>query len=390
MNRRDFLAGLVPLAAGGLFPAAARAQAQPAQATPAAVAAHYAAMVHAAYSDTLAAAREMQAAIQRFVAAPSEAGLQAAREAWLAAREWYGLTEAFRFYGGPIDSEDGPEGRINAWPLDESYVDGVEGDPEAGIIGDPSLEITAEFLADQNERGGEENVSTGWHAIEFLLWGQDLDDDGPGARPWTDFVDGGRAHADRRRRYLEVVTGLLVDDLASLVDAWKPGATYRAEFEKAGLEAVRRIIVGIGSLSRGELAGERLEVALSTMDQEDEHSCFSDNTHRDVVANARGIEHVWQGSWPRRGGGMLRGAALRDLVAAADPALAERTSRQLAASVAAAEALQPPFDREILGDSDAPGRRRVRALVDSLVQQSKDLVDSATALGIAKLTLTQP
>src|SRR5690606_11607864 len=114
------------------------------------------------------------------------------------------------------------------------------------------------------------------------------------------------------------------------------------------------------------------------------------NTHRDVVANARGIEHVWQGSWPRRGGGMLRGAALRDLVAAADPALAERTSRQLAASVAAAEALQPPFDREILGDSDAPGRRRVRALVDSLVQQSKDLVDSATALGIAKLTLTQP
>src|SRR5690606_25723822 len=123
-------------------------------------------------------------------------------------REWYGLTEAFRFYGGPIDAEDGPEGRINAWPLDEAYADGVEGDLEAGIIGDPSSEITAAVLSEQNERGGEENVSTGWHAIEFLLWGQDLDEHGAGARPWTDFVDGGRPHADRRRRYLEVVTTL--------------------------------------------------------------------------------------------------------------------------------------------------------------------------------------
>jgi putative iron-regulated protein len=126
------------------------------------------------------------------------------------------------------------------------------------------------------------------------------------------------------------------------------------------------------------------------MDQEDEHSCFSDNTHRDIVANARGIRHVWQGDWPRLEGAPLRGPALRELVAAADPALADRTSRQLDASVAAAEAIRPPFDREIAGDADAPGRKRVQALVESLVQQSKDLVAAASALGISRLTLTQP
>ena len=112
-------------------PAAASA---PAAATYATVATHYAALVHANYSDTLAAAQDMQAAIKAFVAAPSADGLAAARKAWLGAREFYGQTEAFRFYGGPIDDDKGPEGQINAWPLDEAYVDYVQGKPKAGLI----------------------------------------------------------------------------------------------------------------------------------------------------------------------------------------------------------------------------------------------------------------
>ena len=188
-----------------------------------------------------------------------------------------------------------------------------------------------------------------------------------------------------------MVTALLVDDLQSLVDAWAPGRqNYRAAFEKDGLESVRKIIVGLGSLSRGELAGERLEVAANTQDQEDEHSCFSDNTHRDVVANVVGIASAWQGRYRRRDGQVLEGASLQALVATADPALAKRTSARLAASVAAAEAIQPPFDQEIIGDDDAPGRKRLRTLIDNLVQQSKDLVGSAAALGITRLTLQQP
>jgi putative iron-regulated protein len=353
---------------------------------------HYAGLVHANYEDTLNAARAMQQAIHAFLANPSADTQQAAQKAWRAAREFYGQTEAFRFYGGPIDDDDGPEGRLNAWPMDESYVDGVAGDATAGLINDRGFAITKEAVAERNEKDGEENIATGWHAIEFLLWGQDLSETGAGARPHTDFVDGQAPNADRRRQYLSVITELLIDDLDSLVKAWRPGSklNYRTQFVAGGLESLRKMFVAMGSLSRGELAGERLEVALNSQDQEDEHSCFSDNTHRDAVLNATGIENVWLGRYKRADGSVLQGASPRDLVAAQDAALADRTSRQLAASVAAASAIQAPFDREIVGAKDAPGRQRIQATVNSLVQQSKDLVAAANAVGISKLTLVQP
>ena len=353
---------------------------------------HYAALVYANYEDTLNGARHLQQAIDAFLVRPSAETQQAAQQAWRAAREFYGQTEAFRFYGGPIDDEDGPEGRLNAWPMDEAFVDKVQGNPEAGLINDRAFVLTKEAIAAQNERDGEENIATGWHAIEFLLWGQDLSETGPGARPYTDFVDGQTPNADRRRQYLKLVTELLIDDLNSVAQAWRPGSrlNYRARFVEGGQESLRKLFVALGSLSRGELAGERLEVALNSQDQEDEHSCFSDNTHRDAVLNATGIENVWLGRYRRADGSVLQGPSPRDLVAARDSALADRTSRQIAQSVGSASAIQAPFDREIIGAKDAPGRQRIQATVNSLVQQSKDLVAAANAVGISKLTLVQP
>ena len=354
------------------------------------VARHHAALVHASYSDTLAAAQNMQTAIAAFVKAPSADGLQAARQAWLDAREFYGQTEAFRFYGGPIDDDNGPEGQINAWPMDEAYVDYVQGKPKAGMVNNPKVKITKAALSKANERGGEENVSTGWHAIEFLLWGQDLSESGPGERSFEDYVVGKSENAQRRARYLTVATELLVDDLAGLVKAWAPdnAKNYRAKFEKDGQASVRKMIVGLGSLSRGELSGERMEVALNSQDQEDEHSCFSDNTHHDIVTNALGIQNVWLGQYQRRDGSLLKGPGLRDLVAAQDAALAEKTSAQIAASVAGAQAIPAPFDQAIA--KGAPGRPAIEKTVASLVEQSKLLVASASAVGITKLTLVEP
>lgn len=356
-----------------------------------AVAQGYSQLVYANYSDSLASARDMQTAIAAFLAAPSQQSLEAARKSWLDAREFYGQTEAFRFYGGPIDDENGPEGQINAWPMDESYVDYVEGKANAGFINDPKFKISKANLAKQNERGGEENIATGWHAIEFLLWGQDLSETGPGDRSFEDYVDGKRANADRRRLYLKVVTELLIDDLAGVAKAWAPGQkNYRAQFDKGGVESVRKIIVGLGSLSRGELAGERMEVPLNSQDQEDEHSCFSDNTHRDMVANATGIQNVWLGQYKRRDGSSLKVASLAELVAAKNTELSGKTSAQIASTVKATEGIQAPFDREIIGGADAPGRKRIQAAVDSATEQSKLLVQAANAIGITKLTLVQP
>lgn len=340
----------------------------------------YAAIVYANYSDALSTAQALHDAIDAFLANPTDATLQAAKDAWRASRVPYGQTEVFRFYAGPIDNEeDGPEGQLNAWPLDEAYIDYVEGSPEAGIINDTATypEITLDLIQSANEQGAEENISTGYHAIEFLLWGQDMDAEGPGNRPVSDYVDA--ANADRRALYLELVADLLVSDLQGLVDDWAPNAeNYRAEFTgKSADAALTDILTGMGSLSGAELAGERLFVAWEEKDQEDEHSCFSDNTHVDAIENARGIQNVYLGRY-----GNIDGVGIQDLVAAANPELATELEAALEASVTSAEAIPVPFDQAILGSDEDDGRVKVKATIDLLRAQTTHIADAATALGL--------
>ena len=342
----------------------------------------YAAGAHASYVKSLNSAQTMDLAIDRFLAAPSQARLDAAKHAWLRARDDYGVTEIYRFYEGPIDNEEsGPEGLINAWPLDESYIDYVEGNPGAGIVNNPDEfpVIDASVLVSLNEEGGEENVSTGWHAIEFLLWGQDLNPDGPGYRPIADYTT--NDNADRRGTYLAVASDLLLFHLRQMVDAWAPGANnYRAQFvSKASDEALQDIITGIGEMSRGELAGERMTVAYEARSQEDEHSCFADNTVADIVANALGVQRVYLGEY-----GAVSGPGIWDLIAATDQALADSLAAEINLSVTLARDIPNPFDdhlREGVPDSSY-GRQRVLATIEALEDQTDTIVNAAQKVGI--------
>lgn len=309
---------------------------------------------------------------------PDEERLAAARTAWLAAREVYGRSEVLRFWGGPIDDrDDGRETFINAWPIDESYIDAVPGSPARGLILDverfPVLD--AQVLRVANERGGETNVCLGWHAIEFMLWGQDRDPAGPGRRSARDFEPGAVEGAARRVEYLRVACRALQEDLAHVRDAWAPGRdNFRRRFlAQEPADALRDALRGMVVLSGFELAGERLAVAWETRDQEQEHSCFSDNTHRDFVTNQQGILALWRGD-----GAALPGGGMRQLALHADPELAQELDARLAASLAAIEAMPVPFDQAILGEDDAPGRRAVLAAIESLEAQT----DLLAALGL--------
>ena len=343
---------------------------------------NYAAGAHASYARSLASARAMDAAIDSFLAESSQHRLDAAKYAWLLARDDYGVTEIYRFYDGPIDNEeDGPEGLINAWPLDEAYIDYVEGDPGAGIINNPEEfpTIDTDLLVSLNEVGGEENVSTGWHAIEFLLWGQDLNSDGPGYRPIEDYTV--NLNADRRATYLRVASDVLLGHLQDMVDAWAPGANnYRAQFvSKDSDEALTDIITGIGEMSRGELAGERMTVAYEERSQEDEHSCFSDNTTADIIANSVGVQRVYFGEY-----GDVSGPGIMDLIAAEDEALAESLANEINRSVTLARSIPIPFDRHLvegLADSDQ-GRKAVLATIVALETQTDTIVRAAEEVGI--------
>lgn len=343
----------------------------------------YADGVHSSYSVSLASAQQMDQAIDRFLAAPSPASLDGAKRAWLRAREDYGPTEAFRFYGGPIDNDEtGTEGLINAWPLDESYIDYVVGNPSAGIINNPDEfpVIDADLILSLNEEGGEANVSTGWHAIEFLLWGQDLSEDGPGVRPFEDYTT--NPNAARRSTYLSTASDVLIGHLSDLQAAWAPGGgNYRSEFlELDPTAAMANIITGIGELSRGELAGERMNVAYSERSEEDEHSCFSDNTNLDIVANALGIQMVLLGEYP----GGVSGTGVLDVVDAADSDLADRLRAEVSGSLTVLKAIPAPFDQHLREDvsDDAPGRRSVLAGIETLEAQTETIVAAAAAMGV--------
>ncbi|MGB0678324.1 MAG: imelysin family protein, partial [Polyangiales bacterium] len=328
----------------------------------------YADLVFANYEDALADVQALKTAIDAFVAAPSAATQDAAKTAWLVSRERWGQTEAYRFYDGPIDNPvTGVEGFVNAWPLDECYVDTCEGSPDSGIINDVNVAISPSALEGLNEVGGEANIATGFHAIEFLLWGQDFNDAGPGQRSYTDYLDAPDNTApnpERRRQYLVATAELLVSHIQQLVDAWRPDiGSYRSEFVNLPPEqAVTNILTGIAVLSGFETGGERLRTALDTGDQEDEHSCFSDNTHRDMVMNTVGVQNVCEGRYTRTDGSTLQGRGICDLIAEADSELAASLRAQVAESVDLAEALPIPFDQAIAPGN--PGNAAVQALID--------------------------
>lgn len=345
---------------------------------------NYADLVLANYQVALVDAEAMNVAIQTFVATPTEENFEAAKEAWLTSRESYGPSEAFRFANGPIDTGDTEEieGYLNSWPLDEAYIDYVEGDVDAGIINNladfPTL--TKEILTGENGNGGEENVAIGYHAIEFLLWGQDLtapSENLAGQRAYTDFVDGGTAaNQDRRREYLAIVADLLTDHLQIIIDEWS--GDYRSTFLALDEdEALDNIISSIAELSRSELAIERMAVALQNQDQEDEHSCFSDNTHRDIRLNLAGIVNVYTGAY-----GSVDGNSLQDLIEEADADLATELDALLATAVTDVDATLDPFDLAIVdGESSVEGAK-VQTAVQALVAFGDKLLEAKVALGI--------
>ncbi|HRW14120.1 imelysin family protein [Amaricoccus sp.] len=371
----------------------------------------YADIAAAEYADSLGAARDLKAAVDALIAEPSEATLAGAREAWLAARVPYQQTEVFRFGNAIVDDW---EGKVNAWPLDEGlidYVDASYGGPTdanelaaLNIIANPSITIagvavdasaiTPDLIADTlNEADGiETNVARGYHAIEFLLWGQDLNGTGAGAgdRPFTDYVQGEGCtggHCDRRAAYLEAATALLVGDLEFMAAEWAEGGAARGAVtadEGAGLVA---ILTGMGSLSYGEQAGERMRLGLMLNDPEEEHDCFSDNTHNSHYYDGLGVQNVYLGRYLRPDGSVVEGPSLSTLVAATDPGLDAEMRAKLDTTMAALGAIRTAAEGGfsydmMLEQGNAEGEALIMAGVNGLIDQTRSIERIVTALGL--------
>jgi putative iron-regulated protein len=361
---------------------------------------HYADIAQATYEDSLITAQQLNAAVDRLLDNPSEANLQNARAAWIAARVPYQQSEAFRFGNPRVDDW---EGKVNAWPLDEGLIDyvatgyGRESDENpfytANIIANPTLKVAgievdartinkqllAETLHEIDEV--EANVATGYHAIEFLLWGQDLNGTNPGAgnRPATDFDlnNCSNDHCDRRRDYLKAATELLIDDLAEMTANWNEAGSARSDLlQKSPEQGLATILTGMGSLAYGELAGERTKLGLMLHDPEEEHDCFSDNTHASHFYDAKGIKNVYLGEYTRVNGSTLRGASLSQLVASTAPVVDQNLRNKLdttenAAQVMLDEAAKGNTFDVLIGGANPAGNQIVETFVDSLVAEAE-------------------
>ncbi|WP_170451202.1 imelysin family protein [Ruegeria arenilitoris] len=374
----------------------------------------YADIAEAKYDDSLRAARNLQAAVAALVDQPSAENLTAARQAWVAARVPYQQTEVYRF-GNPIVDEW--EGKVNAWPLDEGLIDYVDAayggatdenelavlnviaSPSFELSGQPvdATEITPELLSEtlHEADGIEANVATGYHAIEFLLWGQDLNGHGEGAgnRPWTDYAQdesctGG--NCDRRAQYLVAATDLLVSDLEWMAAQWQDDGAARAALTDDADSGISAILTGMGSLSYGEQAGERMRLGLMLNDPEEEHDCFSDNTHNSHYYDGLGIQNVYLGRYVRIDGTPVSGPSLSDLVAASDPALDTEMKTKLANTMYALGQIKTAAEAgfaydQMLERGNVGGETLIMGGVEGLIDQTKTIERIVSVLGLGNV-----
>lgn len=371
----------------------------------------YADIAAANYGDSLITAQRLQAAVNALVADPSAENLTAARVAWLAARVPYQQTEVFRFGNAIVDDW---EGKVNAWPLDEGlidYVDASYGGPSdenafaaLNVIANPTFtlsgqdidatSITPALLEDtlQEADGVEANVATGYHAIEFLLWGQDLNGHGTGAgdRPWTDYAMGEtctNGNCDRRGEYLTAATDLLISDLEYMAGAWADGGEARTELMSDADAGISAILTGMGSLSYGETAGERMRLGVMLNDPEEEHSCFADNTHNDHYYNGVGIQNVYLGEYIRVDGTLVTGPSLSDLVAETDAALDAEMQGKLGDAVMALGRIKIAAEAgfaydQMLERGNEAGEALIMGGVNGLIDQTRSIERVIAALGV--------
>jgi putative iron-regulated protein len=371
----------------------------------------YADIAEAGYADSLATAKTLQAAVDALIATPTAESLEAAKAAWLAARVPYQQTEVFRFGNAIVDDW---EGRVNAWPLDEGlidYVDAGYGESDENplsvlnVIASPKISIggtevdasaiTPALIKDtlHEADGIEANVASGYHAIEFLLWGQDLNgtDKGAGARPYTDYLQGDGCtggNCDRRAAYLKAATDLLVADLEEMAANWTADGAARKAVSADPAKGVQAILTGMGSLSYGEQAGERMKLGLMLNDPEEEHDCFSDNTHNSHFYDGLGIRNVYLGSYTRPDGSVVSGPSLSELVAAKDGAVDTQLRAELDASVEALQALKTAAEGgfaydQMLAAGNKEGESLIMGAVNALVTQTASIERAVAALGVA-------
>lgn len=235
---------------------------------------------------------DLHQALQALLEAPSDQTLIGAQNAWRRCHEdWHRLDPLLAL----ADSNPGMFARlqdavfnIDAYPLLPGYIDAVAAYPYSGIVNDISLSINARTLRAQHGLTDSGEVALGFHAMEFLLWGEH------GQRQADDFTliqeataeqrDAGLNIADlpnnRRRDMLLLLSHLLKDDISNLHTHWQKAEGWLHGIYHQLHPAVRAQLWKNAALHYLEHALDHV----NNLDSDPEHSAFAQHNLAPVAA----------------------------------------------------------------------------------------------------------
>lgn len=228
--------------------------------------------------------------------------------------EWYSKHIAYRDLLTQLDS----------WPIQGGYIDYVPGYPFSGIVNDLTLVIDEQTLRNQHLFTDNSNASIGYHALEFMLWGDN------GERSPHDFfpqentapvllnegehnhenseagLDQGtepapevHAHTEetnqpgmpepqnhnRRRQYVQVISEVLQKDLIRVQRRWEPSTGYYAQLIQQSTpdNTLQAALIAAQRLISEEILNKRFTL---------ESSEFSASSARDIEMLLHGLQ-LW-------------------------------------------------------------------------------------------------
>ena len=306
------------------------------------------------YADLSRQATRLNDAVQDFADDPTQANLQAAANAWVAAREPWESSEGFLF--GPVAFLS-LDPSLDSWPLDQAQLEEVL---------NSGFELTPDFIRD-----GLNATLRGFHTVEFLLFR------GGKARDAAEVTA-------RETEYLVAVTEVLYEDAILLEESWlspvvsprafgeefktagEPGSRYRSQ-QEAILELIEGMIVIADEVGNGKISDPYTQQNPTIVE-----SWFSWNSLTDFSNNVRSIQNAYLGGYHKGG---FRGASLSSWVAEQDASLDMRIQGEVQAARDAIMAIPEPFRNNL--DAGGPienAMASLRTIVATLESDLKPLI----------------
>lgn len=324
-------------------------------------------VIVAGYVDLNTKASDFVAAITTLSTDKTEANLAAAQQAWKNVRQPWEQGESHIF--GPVDSLS-IDPHLDTWPLNTS---------------DLSALLTTQSSFSATEVSGWNDDVQGFHTMEYLLFGDGVNDNEKAITEMTDL----------EIEYLAAAAEVFQGYTQDLEDAWlvasdstdansSPYQDYLLDTDNAvyssQLAVIEELINGligiVDEVGNGKIA-EPFGSDINSTDTSLVESQYSWNSLADFTNNITGVQNVYRGEFD----GEADAQGIIDFVEAADSTLATRVDDEIAAAIANIQAIAGTDDlpfRQAIDDADA--RVRIQTAIDSLTTLQTSLENDVLLL----------